>query len=55
MSGRAARVSGLLRRLSARLERDRWEALNEPASDRAWQAGFCEGLAHAQHVLRNGA
>ncbi|MBK1785589.1 hypothetical protein [Prauserella cavernicola] len=54
MSGRAIQVSRLVRRLASLIERDRQDALTEPASDLAWQAGFCEGLRHAQHVIRNG-
>ncbi|TWE27391.1 hypothetical protein [Prauserella muralis] len=54
MSGRAVQVARLARRWASRLERDRQQALAEPTSDLAWQAGFCEGLAHAQQVIRNG-
>lgn len=55
MSSRPARISRLVRRWAALLERDRQAALAEPTSDLAWQAGFCEGLRHAQHLIRKGA
>ncbi|WP_158303284.1 MULTISPECIES: hypothetical protein [Prauserella] len=54
MSRRPVQVARLVRRWASLLERDRQTALAEPTSDLAWQAGFCEGLRHAQHVIRNG-
>jgi len=45
----------IVRRWTSLLERDRQTALAEPTGDLAWQAGFCEGLRHAQDVLRKGA
>lgn len=51
---RPVRVGVVIRRLAANLERERREALTEPTEDLGWQAGFCEGLKHAQCVIRNG-
>ncbi|MEU3624100.1 hypothetical protein [Amycolatopsis coloradensis] len=51
---RPVRVGTVIRMLAARLERERNEALAEQTTDLGWQAGFCEGLKHAQHVIRNG-
>lgn len=55
MSSRPIQVARVMRRWASLLERDRQTALAEPASDWAWQAGFCEGLRHAQDVIRKGA
>ncbi|WIX81722.1 hypothetical protein QRX50_13640 [Amycolatopsis carbonis] len=49
---RPVRVGVVIRMLAARLERERADALGEPVDDLAWQAGYCEGLRHAQHVIR---
>ncbi|MEW2508407.1 hypothetical protein AB0878_48910 [Amycolatopsis sp. NPDC047767] len=49
---RPVKVGVVIRMLAARLERERAEALGEPVNDLAWQAGYCEGLLHAQHVIR---
>jgi len=51
---RPVKVGVVIRMLAARLERERAAALEEPADDLGWQAGYCEGLAHAQHVIRDG-
>jgi hypothetical protein len=48
------KVGVVIRMLAARLERERTTALAEPTENLAWQAGFCEGLEHARHVIRNG-
>ncbi|WP_158632669.1 hypothetical protein [Amycolatopsis sp. WAC 01416] len=52
--GRPVRVGSVIRMLAARLEQERREALEEPTTDLGWQAGFCAGLEHARHVIRNG-
>ncbi|PKV93936.1 hypothetical protein ATK30_4796 [Amycolatopsis echigonensis] len=49
---RPVRVGVVIRMLAARLEAERKLALAEPADDLAWQAGYCEGLREAQHVIR---
>ncbi len=51
---RPVKVGTVIRMLAARLERERAAALTETTEDLGWQAGFCEGLKHAQHVIRNG-
>ncbi|MGH3610493.1 MAG: hypothetical protein ACRDRD_20755 [Pseudonocardiaceae bacterium] len=51
---RPVRVGVVIRMLAARLERERREALAESTDELGWQAGYCEGLKHAQHVIRNG-
>jgi hypothetical protein len=51
---RPVKVGVVIRMLAARLERERTAALTETTEDLGWQAGFCEGLKHAQHVIRNG-
>jgi hypothetical protein len=51
---RPVKVGVVIRMLAARLERERAAAMTEPTEDLGWQAGFCEGLKHAQHVIRNG-
>ncbi|PWV73185.1 hypothetical protein SAMN05421630_111138 [Prauserella marina] len=43
-----------MRRWTALLERHRQAALADTTTDSEWQAGFCEGLRHAQHVIRKG-
>ncbi len=52
---RPVQVGVVIRMLAARLERERAAALAEQTEDLGWQAGFCEGLKHAQHVIRKGS
>ncbi|MEU8635161.1 hypothetical protein AB0C38_23525 [Amycolatopsis sp. NPDC048633] len=51
---RPVKVGVVIRMLAARLEQERAAALAETTDDLSWQAGFCEGIEHARHVIRNG-
>jgi hypothetical protein len=44
----------LLRRLVARLERERRETLAESSAGIEWRVGFCDGLRAAQELIRKG-